>query len=997
MEPDDLVAHLSEAELEQAYREAGISFKVSSYMLLQMNNQVIIVLHNCQKQTLVRVQMHAQATSASRIQMMWRQHLEHKRYQALRQHPRAVVWREQSASVKAHLLHKVQDMQNDATWLQGRVQVLEEEKAEGQRQSGILQANGVILIRQVSDLTGQKAGLVGHIKEVEVRVAALEAQVIGLTKEVDHKERARVACEEQQKGHSAELQRMKVLIAQKDKESSARQGHMESLQKQLADTSSQVLSLTRQRHNSAVQGHTEAELQRMKVLIAQKDKESSARQGHMDSLQRQLTDTQVPLHVPSQLCKRSLLAGLKDRGKSSSPSQTAPGTPAQQARGADTFAVIDALLLRHASKDDTYIMSGLGVADEQPPPITSASQVGVISKEMMLCKPLGTTTLADNCPQGGSNSPTTADPAGTRAAGYSPQGDATSTMPLSLASQAASASRMPQGVPQLQERQKTVSTPQGVCRTCLTEFPGSYQHSICRNFAALKHGGRLLLDDLLQLDTRAQILTACAKVHCSENAASKFADGLFKAKQAAAEIAAREAAKGARRSAAASATVATSAFHAPLGSSSANGHVVSTSPPPALPACAPLSFGDRGANGGISGHDNVRRLGYGDDAATKQLPQLPSTAVEIPGLPVPSPAQSSALGKSSWVAVARGSATAQTGAVRRRQPQTAAQRGTPLQVRQQPRAQQPVGQGRASALGVGLHNIVGSNNCCVNVVVQVLRHCPALQTWLLNVALPDEYEGQEVVEELVRLFNSMDELAAAPQSMRAADPRGFRGALNGHFPQGPMLDAAEILVFMYGVLDNLAFSLSGLKLFHSVFQDHVFCPKCQMQTFVLKQTEYTLEAIASQLALREPPVRMGQHLFQTCSTQKSCNTDEGGCGDMHVVQHRLQGAPPAVVTVQLVWEADSPSSSAVQKTLGCIDLGLVLADVYPHLQRNTQYQLQEVVCFLGAHYVSYCRQPCGRWVKYDDLTVRSLDDWNAVCIDCRMGRCHPTILMYGTA
>ena len=116
--------------MEQAYRDANISFKVSNYMLLQMHNQVIIVLTNCQKQSLMQVQlpniflqsaalvtslcdfetamqMHAQAASASCIQRIWRQHLEHRRYQALRQHPRAKAWRQQSASVKAHLLQKV--------------------------------------------------------------------------------------------------------------------------------------------------------------------------------------------------------------------------------------------------------------------------------------------------------------------------------------------------------------------------------------------------------------------------------------------------------------------------------------------------------------------------------------------------------------------------------------------------------------------------------------------------------------------------------------------------------------------------------------------------------------------------------------------------------------------------------------------------------------------------------------------------------------------------
>ncbi len=74
---------------------------------------------------------------------------------------------------------------------------------------------------------------------------------------------------------------------------------------------------------------------------------------------------------------------------------------------------------------------------------------------------------------------------------------------------------------------------------------------------------------------------------------------------------------------------------------------------------------------------------------------------------------------------------------------------------------------------------------------------------------------------------------------------------------------------------------------------------------------------------------------------------------------------------------------------------LDLADVYAHLQRNTHHQLQEMVCFVGLHFVSYCRQPCGRWVKQDDTLVRPLADWNAVCTNCTMGHCQPAILMYG--
>jgi len=93
---------------------------------------------------------------------------------------------------------QVKDMQDDVTRLEGREQVLEAEKAEGQNEFRTLQAEGVVLLRQVTDLTGQKAELVEKIKLVDGRATGLEVQVTDLTSEVeDFKKRARVAREEQ--------------------------------------------------------------------------------------------------------------------------------------------------------------------------------------------------------------------------------------------------------------------------------------------------------------------------------------------------------------------------------------------------------------------------------------------------------------------------------------------------------------------------------------------------------------------------------------------------------------------------------------------------------------------------------------------------------------------------------------------------------------------------------------------------------------------------------
>ncbi len=60
-------------------------------------------------------------------------------------------------------------------------------------------------------------------------------------------------------GHSAEVQHLKDLIAQKHKDFSAGQGHLDSLKKQLAEASALVSSLTsdlgasQQSHHNAFQ------------------------------------------------------------------------------------------------------------------------------------------------------------------------------------------------------------------------------------------------------------------------------------------------------------------------------------------------------------------------------------------------------------------------------------------------------------------------------------------------------------------------------------------------------------------------------------------------------------------------------------------------------------------------------------------------------------------------------------------------------------------------
>ena len=52
--------------------------------------------------------------------------------------------------------------------------------------------------------------------------------------------------------------------------------------------------------------------------------------------------------------------------------------------------------------------------------------------------------------------------------------------------------------------------------------------------------------------------------------------------------------------------------------------------------------------------------------------------------------------------------------------------------------------------------------------------------------------------------------------------------------------------------------------------------------------------------------------------QKSCDTDEGGCGTLNPVQCFLEGVPPPVFTLQLAWESHNESTEAISEVMDAV-------------------------------------------------------------------------------
>ena len=51
---------------------------------------------------------------------------------------------------------------------------------------------------------------------------------------------------------------------------------------------------------------------------------------------------------------------------------------------------------------------------------------------------------------------------------------------------------------------------------------------------------------------------------------------------------------------------------------------------------------------------------------------------------------------------------------------------------------------------------------------------------------------------------------------------------------------------------------------------------------------------------------------------KTCDTDEGGCGQLNPIQRFLEGIPSPVFTMQLAWESHAESTEAITEVLNAV-------------------------------------------------------------------------------
>ncbi|KAL3139457.1 hypothetical protein ABBQ38_003787 [Trebouxia sp. C0009 RCD-2024] len=316
-------------------------------------------------------------------------------------------------------------------------------------------------------------------------------------------------------------------------------------------------------------------------------------------------------------------------------------------------------------------------------------------------------------------------------------------------------------------------------------------------------------------------------------------------------------------------------------------------------------------------------------------------------------------------------------------------------------------QQRSPQAGTGLRNDVGENNCFLNAIMQSLWHCATFRRAVLQWPL-HAYQGCDVASAFRSLIEALEQQGLG-HSQQVIDPTQLRTALSqlpgNKFSAGAMSDAAEMLVELYKHLATAAARTEQPQLMACMFglhvQESVECRVCRASTRKQEYDTYFYDVTACELAAeerRQPRRRLGQllHAIEAAS-HRACSKDEGGCGKVNTVQHRLHphAAPPVVFTLQLAWLTANANEAFIRTVMLGLRQELDLADMYHGLHSGAHvYWLSSMTCYYGSHYVTYALRPDSKWYRFSDACVTQIGSWRKVMQSCTIGRHQPSLLFY---
>nr|CAB3501918.1 unnamed protein product [Digitaria exilis] len=299
--------------------------------------------------------------------------------------------------------------------------------------------------------------------------------------------------------------------------------------------------------------------------------------------------------------------------------------------------------------------------------------------------------------------------------------------------------------------------------------------------------------------------------------------------------------------------------------------------------------------------------------------------------------------------------------------------------------------------GAGLKNAAGEYNCFLNVIIQSLWHIKRFRyEFLKTSSLHKHVEDPCAVCALYDIFIDLSKAskgqgeAVAPTSLRIALSKSYPNSK--FFQEGQMNDASEVLGVIFeclhksytsrtvchvksheknsiGSWDCANISCIAHSLFGMDVYERMNCHDCKLESRRLKYTSFFHNINAS--SLRTAKMMCPNYSFDellkvvVMNDQLACDQDVDGCGKLNHIHHILSSSPH-VFTV-----GKHSAFGRFRMQLFC----------------------SVEVCYYGQHYHCFAFKD-GRWVMYDDQTVKVIGSWDDVLVMCEKGHLQPQVLFF---